>query len=393
MTRSLAWEPRLAAAGSLRVAGISCGNVQIVSRDSGFTRFLRNLEPGQPLDREDREFEEVWTALRRLLVSELRRRSLWSLPPACLGIYGCAAWADPDAVEELVADCFVFVFAERFRSLKAQLRYKPNIDGLILRNVRNFLHETQKRHDPVGFRVFTVLRSAVRGALSAGELRVIAGSPAVRHDTVLAFRLGASPEEAVRPEELRPRVLAWNDDLLPDLITARGWDVRQVTARLERHLGHLAAEGVRAFHFHDLVDALRQDARARWRSVWIHTPEGIPPLLEEDGFAAVARLVGLPGEDERESLRKLLACLERSVERVAEPPVRSRDYLRRLLMFLKTYAADSPEERGAPGKGLPSHRQLSRLLAIPRDRLPDLFRTLLGLAEACRRKISGEESP
>ena len=366
--------------------------MQIVSEDSGFTRFLRNLEPDLPLDRDDGEFEEVWTALRRLLVSELKRRSLWPLPPACLGIYGCATWADPEAVEELVADCFVFIFAERFRSLKAQLRYKPNVEGLILRNVRNFLHETQRRHDPVGYRVFTVLRSAVRGALSAGELQVIAGSPALRHDTVLGFPIGASPEEAVQPKELRQHVRAWNDDLLPDLITARGWDVRQVTARLEQHLHRLEAEGVRAFHFHDLVDALRQDARARWRAVWVHSPEGIAPRLEEDGFAAMARLVEAPGEDERESLLRLLACLEQSVERVAEPPARSRDYLRRLLVFLKTHAAEAPEERDAPGRGLPSHRQLSRLLAIPRERLPDLFRMLLELAEACRRKISGEES-
>ncbi|MES1241764.1 MAG: hypothetical protein ABUT39_09120 [Acidobacteriota bacterium] len=364
-----------------------------VSKDCAFTRFLRGFEPDEPLAPDDHELEEVWTALRRLLVSELKRRSLWSLSPACLGIYGCATWADPEAVEELVADCFVFTFAERFRSLKAHLRHKPNVEGLILRNVRNFLHETQRRHDPVGFRVFTVLRSAVRDALASGELRAIAGSPAVRHDTVLAFRHGASLDEAARAEELRLHVPAWNDDLLPDLITARGWDVRQVTARLEQHLRHLAAEGIRAFRFHDLVDVLRQDARARWRAVWVCSPEGIPPRLEEDGFAAVARLVELPGEDERKSLYRLLACVERSVEQVAEPPARSRDYLRRLLVFLKSHAADSPEEQEEPDKGLPSHRQLARLLAIPRERLPDLFRTLLELAEACRRKISGEESP
>jgi hypothetical protein len=209
--------------------------VQAVSKDSGFTRFLRNLELGRPLDRESREFEEVWTALRRLVVSELKRRSLWSLPPAFLGIYGCASWSDPEAIEELVAECFVFTFAERFRSLKAQLRSKPDVEGLVLRNVRNFLQETQRRHDPVGFRVFTVLRGVVRNVLSAGELQVIAGSPGVQRDTVLAFRAVPSAETA-RLEELRPHVLAWNDDLLPDLITARGWDVRQVTARLERHL-------------------------------------------------------------------------------------------------------------------------------------------------------------
>jgi hypothetical protein len=366
------------------------GSVQMVSKDSGFTRFLRNLEPGRPLDRESREFDEAWAALRRLLVNELKRRSLWSLSPACLGIYGCASWSDPEAVEELVADCFVYTFAERFRSLKAQLRSKPDIEGLVLRNVRNFLQETQRRHDPVGFRVFTLLRSAVRSALSAGDLQVIAGSPGVQRDTVLAFRPVPS-EEAARLDELRPHALAWNDDLLPGMITARGWDVRQVTARLERHLHRLEAAGIRAFRFHDLVDALRQDARARWRAVWVHSPEGIPPRLDEDGFAAVAGLVELPGEDERESLHGLLACLERSIERIAEPPARSRDYLRRLLVFLKSHAADAPEERGVPGRGLPSHRQLAQLLAIPRERLPDLFRMLRDLAEACRRKISGEE--
>ena len=370
-----------------------CGSVQSVSKDSGFTRFLRNLEPGQPLDRESREFDEAWAGLRRLLVGELKRRSLWTLPPAFLGIYGCASWNDPEAIEELVAECFVFTFVERFRSLKAQLRSKANIDGLVLRNVRNFLQETQRQHDPVGFRVFTVLRSAVRNLLAAGELQVIAGSPNVQRDTVLAFGSVAS-EEAARLDELRPHVLAWNDDLLPGLITARGWDVRPVTERLERHIRHLEAGGIHAFRFHDLVDSLRQDARARWRAVWLHSPDGIPPRPEEDGLAAVVRLVEPHAAwEERESVHKLLACLERSVERVPEPPARSRDYLRRLLVFLKNHAADPPEERGAPGRGLPSHRQLSRFLAIPRERLPDLFRTLSELAEACRRKISGGESP
>jgi hypothetical protein len=345
------------------------------------------------LDRESREFDEAWAALRRLLVSELKRRSLWSLPPAFLGIYGCASWSDPEAVEELVADCFVYTFAERFRSLKAQLRSKPDVEGLVLRNVRNFLQETQRRHDPVGFRVFTVLRSAVRNALTAGELHVIAGSPGVQRDTVLAFRAVLS-EETARLEELRPHVLAWNDDLLPDLITARGWDVRQVTARLEQRLHRLEAAGIHAFRFHDLVDALRQDARARWRAVWVHTPDGIPPQPEEDGLTAVARLVEpSSGRDERESLHKLLACLEHSVERVPEPPARLRDYLRRLLAFLKSHATDSPDEGGARGEELPSHRQLATLLGIPRERLPDLFRMLLDLAETCRRKLSGEGSP
>ncbi|MDP9120328.1 MAG: hypothetical protein M3O15_03010, partial [Acidobacteriota bacterium] len=186
-----------------------------------FTGFLRHLEgPAAPGELDG--FEEVWDALRQLLVSELKRRGLSTLPPAFLGIYGYAAWADGDALEELVADCFLFVFGERLRSLKAHLHFMPNVEGLIVRSVRNFLHETQKRHDPVGFRVFTVLRNAVRAAVAGGVLHVVAGSPEIRRCTVLAFLAGSSPAAAARPEELDRGARAWNDDLLPDLIPAQG---------------------------------------------------------------------------------------------------------------------------------------------------------------------------
>ena len=60
--------------------------------DGVFTRFLGGLGPGRRWEGEG--FEAVWQALRRLLIGELKRRSLWSLPPACLGIYGSASWAD-----------------------------------------------------------------------------------------------------------------------------------------------------------------------------------------------------------------------------------------------------------------------------------------------------------
>jgi len=340
-----------------------------------FTRFLRGLEPGRPWEREG--FEEVWQALRRLLVRELQRRSLWLLSPAYLGIYGSTGWSDPEALDELVADGFLFVFGERLRSLQAQLRQKPNVEGLILRGVRNFLYEAQKRHDPVGFRVFTVLRGAVRAAVADGALHVVSGSPAVRRDTVLAGRAGASPADAARPEDLAPGVRAWNDDLLPDLITAWGWEVRPLLARVGAHLRELPGLGFPVFRFQDLVDPLRHDVRARWSALGA----GASTERAEEGFSA------LTGREERESFHDLLDCLERGIEGIPER-ARSRGYLRKLQVFLRNYAADAG---GGAGR-LPSHRQLAELLQIPRERLSGLFATLQKLADACRRRAWGKTS-
>jgi hypothetical protein len=349
--------------------------------DAVFTRFLQDLEPDRPMAGEG--FEEVWQALRRLLVAELKRRNLWTLSPAYLGIYGSPSWADDEAVEELVADGFVFIFAERLRCLKAYLRFKPDVEGMVVRSARNFLHEAQKRHDPVGFRVFTVLRGAVRAAVEAGALHVVAGSHAVRRGTVLAFAGGGSPGEAADAadaDQLASAVRAWNDALLPDLITARGWEVRPLMARVEEHLLRLPLLGFPVYRFEELVDPLRRDARARWRALWAGAQGEVLPQAGEE--LAVLPVMPARNLEERESFRNLLECLERGIEALAQR-TQSKEYLRRLQIFLRNHAAEAIEAQA--GGGLPSYRRIADLLGIPRERLPGLFATLQQLAAACRR--------
>jgi hypothetical protein len=344
-----------------------------------FTRFLRGLERGRP--REDESFEEVWQALRGLLAGELRRRSLWALPPTCLGIYGSASWTDREALDELAADAFLFVFGDRLRSLEAHLRFLPNVEGLVLRSVRNFLHETQKRHDPVGFRVFTVLRAAVRAMVAAGTLSVVAGSPAVRRDTILGFRPESSPAAPVLAGDLAPCVRLWSDDLLPELILARGWEVPPLLAKIEGHLGRLPAQGVAVFRFQDLVDPLRLEIRKRWRALWAEAREsGAVDLAEEGPWIAPISLL-----EEREGLASLIRCLERGIDSLPERS-RTQGYLRRLQLFLVSYAVDGSGLGGGAAEKLPSQRRLADLLRIPRERVPGLFATLRKLAEACRQR-------
>lgn len=58
------------------------------------------------------------------------------------------------ALDELAADCYIFIYVDRLRSLQAQLRVKPDIADLVHLNLRHFLLERQRQHDPLGIRLF-----------------------------------------------------------------------------------------------------------------------------------------------------------------------------------------------------------------------------------------------
>src|SRR5262245_49899943 len=161
-----------------------------------FTAFVGCLQGPRTPDAD--LFHDAWHGLRAALVSEMKKRGLWQSPPCYLGAYGWESW-DAEAPQgsgsgraqgalgELVADCYAFIFVDRLQSLKRQLEEKPDIDGLVLLNIRHFLHERQRVHDPLGFRVFELLQAAVEEAISSGSLHVLAGDKKIRNDTLLGF--------------------------------------------------------------------------------------------------------------------------------------------------------------------------------------------------------------
>lgn len=357
-----------------------------------------------------RAFEEAWSALRAALCSELRKRGLWEGPPAYLGVYGRDSWEEPggravggalDALDELLADCYTYVFLDRLRSLRAQLEVKDNVDGLVFLNIRHFLHERQREHDPLGFRVFEVVRNALQAAVEAGELHLLAGDPRVRNDTLLGFAPAPalSPEPGGAPAAGRLSGIAarWSSDLLPDLVTARGKEEERVTGRLRALLPELRAEGIEAFSFKELVDPLKAEVREQWAALLAVDDPGAPE-------AAAPSRPDLLAEG-REGFRKLVACVQAALDRL-EAAETTRAYLATLWQFLRLWASypepapgptsnptpepvpDLPPDLvGADGKGgdeLPSQRRLAEHLRIPRERLPGLFGTLGRILDRCR---------
>jgi hypothetical protein len=371
-----------------------------------FTDYLRALESsGEPSDL--RSLEAVRKALKTALVGELRRRGLWEGPPSYLGVYGWDRWdaetgSGSGPLEELLADAYFFIFVSRQRSLQAQLKIKPNIEGLVFLNIRHFLHERQKEHDPLGSQVFEVLQAAVRESVRLGELHVLAGDERVRNDSVLGFDPGAAPAALSDLSRLRERVLLWDDDLLPDLVTLRGKRQEDCVRRLRERLPELLEDGIEIFRFKDLVDPMKADVRARWAALLETTERLVAATLREEGQE---RFV-LPDTslEERELFRKLVSCVLDEIEDL-EVNDKTRSYLNRLWQFLRVQAAGSGAGRpvsllesevlsqsAGDGEELPSRRRVSELLGIPRERLSDLYETLGTLLERCRSAMSGKLS-
>ncbi len=333
--------------------------------------------------------EELLVELREVLTRELRRRSLWTSPPSYVGIYGCAQWAPPaedriptsTPLDELVSDCYVFIFGKKLPQLLNKVRVNP-IDGLVVFLLRTFLHRRQRIHDPLGYRVFEVLRGAVKAAVRADELRVVEGSEKIRNDTVLAVTPGAGASDVASLETLRPIVARWNDKLLPGLVIAMRYERTRLNAGLREHLFNLEAEGVTAFGFKPLVDVLKEDVRARWAELY-DQEEGETAVLMDDGSRTVVR-VFRPDQRRHDAIafEELLECV---TERIAKSDERERTrrYLRRLWGFLRHFVHRDDDE------ALPARRGLAKMLSIPRGRLTGLYEILGQLVRRCQGLISG----
>lgn len=351
-----------------------------------FTRYVRAIAARS--DAVSGMVEELMTELRKALVREMRWRSLWAGSPAYVGILGWPTWIPGDTegtaspLEDFLSECYLFVFGKQLRQLLNQLRVQSRIDGLVVLYVRHFLTDRQRHHDPLGYRLFEMLCAATRAAVAAKELHVLQGTPAIRNETVLGATPGADPAVASPIGALRPLVARWNDVLLPGLVIADRAARRKVTESLRDHLADLEAEGVAVFRFKDLLDALKEDVRARWNR--LHEQEGGETVVEQDD-EGVRRLVWFLRPETRvedlDSYKKLVRCVSNLVLRV-DARKKTRTYLTLLWSFLRRWSSDVRREV------LPSNRELEGLLRIPRDRFSELYGTLGRLMRRCQGELS-----
>jgi hypothetical protein len=256
------------------------------------------------------------------------------------------------------------------RSLKLQLAEKENIDGLVLRNVKNFLHERQREHDPVGFRIFERLKEVLADAVARQALYVLGGDPRIRNNTILGF--DPTTELRLPALDLGPTVVRWNDELLPGLVIARGKEEVAVLERLGQLLFDLPQHGVHLFRFKDLVDPLKNDARLRWAAFLAR--EDCEGRIEcsPDQIQGLRQVLPERAVESRQSFEHLTRWMSAAIAGL-EIDSRTRGYLATLWAHLQLqHGSLESESEESPL----SHRQLGQRLHIPRERIPMLFTVL-----------------
>jgi hypothetical protein len=295
--------------------------------------------------------EDVLRDLEQLLRQRMRRRNLLSAPPAYLG-YDLPSWSAEGAFEDLVADCYVFAILDRLKALQNQLRVRENIDGLIVRNVDNFLLQRQRRSDPIGYAVFGNVEAAARlgqldHLLTVEDLR----QGRLHNQSTIRFSLEGPGETVAGMDELRQSLEnapLWQE-VLPHLVRTTEEGQEWVLSFLRQ----LQAAGVVALRCGDLVAVLATRARRDWTArhalpaeeLAYEGDEGLGQLVRmlapdtgpEDcdrwewlKQEVVRQIAGLDRQQRvRERLGQVFGALVEAIEGTSEPPQQA-DLVRRL---------------------------------------------------------------
>lgn len=212
------------------------------------------------LAREEPPVLEVFDELRRDLQLYLNDRGLRRLSPQLLGYPELESWSRRDDLDRLSMDCYDWALYRRRRGLSCKLAVYENLDGLVRRNVDNFLGYRQQRNDPVGNALYENCRGAAEVGVAKGWWITTTDAPGER----LHHPTSAPTAPAIEPPQLRLQLRRLD-----------GWGAveRELWAcqtRLHERLAELllAALMSEAFSFRvvDVVQAIRSEVREAWLS-------------------------------------------------------------------------------------------------------------------------------
>jgi len=344
-------------------------HLEVHLMNSSITAFIRSAASREnaPLAT---ELEAAREALGSLLIQEMHRAGYWHRPPAHLGMPWAHDWSEARAFEELLADCFAFTLLLPFGTLVELSRIHPQVDALVADGVGWFLADTERLFDPLGHGLRKRFQATVRGMVRRGTLHIVAGDPRIDLHTTLGFASGAKGTARgtlPSPDDFHTATELWSEDLMPDLLTARGTRRHHLTQRVEEGLLSLSDDGIESFRLVDLVSAVRDAIDKNWRHTHMVSQAPRGPALPNLEIPEFFR--------ERQPFRTFLACVGDSIDHLTTDQV-THGHLSSLWVFLR-HLIQQGTEQPASTEALQHH------LAIPADQIHPACSTLRRLVDFC----------
>ncbi|MFO0870288.1 MAG: hypothetical protein U0935_15270 [Pirellulales bacterium] len=347
----------------------------MATADSAFTRHVRYFGTA------DDDAQAAVEALRLLLKRRLKRRGLQLQPPSYLG-YSGPDWRDEGTFEELLFDCYSYVFVQRIIGLRNQARVRWQIDGLITLNVDHFLTERQQRHDPIGYAMFGNVRAALKQGEKEGQWSCDPSSVDQEvANTTVVWRTGKREPTCWTRDQLLARLeseASW-PEAVPSLVKCS----KQGQAWVKAFLVRLWQSDSAPVRVGELVATLAGLAREVWR-IRHALPPSATAFEGDEEFGQVVRvLTDDESTDERDRWEWLTGRIEKALE---ESPLQAR----RRTKLLEEFAwLSQVVER----HDIPSQAQLCQELGIARTTASDDFRILREIIERIRRDDNNRSSP
>jgi len=302
---------------------------------------------------------ELLDAIAIALRAEMRKRRLWTAPPAWLGYDNWNRWDEniskykenalkryPDAFIDLILDCCEYAIIKRFSGLRAALKQSDNIDGLVLRNITHFLNELQRKCDPVGSAIFTYVKGALQCAIDSGILKCSNNDKKIHNETLLIFSSFYSSTHSDKEQilEVLRHNRRWKDIRLK-LAAAGNQDVQQPLYEI---ICQLVDSNIQCFWFKSLVDAIKEEVRVPSASVISNNDEILTDGALIENEYLIEQSIELTPEEIYQNLGDFCAKLRDAIDN-SKRQFRVRQLLHKILIereiaIKQQITLPSPEE-------------------------------------------------
>lgn len=351
--------------------------------DLVFTDHIRALEPGKD---PSEDFAVVRRKVRSVLRRKIKRRGLWSLSPRYLGSEGVESWDDPRAFDEIEVDCYVAAVLDHLSSLKKLLEVASSVDGAVVTNIGYFVHDRQKRHDPVGYKAYDMTCCAIERLVSDRQMVVLdERSGKLRNETLLSFLSAVHPAES-KEEAISEHVGHWPSELFKNIVVSIRNSRLKTVEGLASAVADLRRSAIDGFRFKSLVGPIKERCRRLWRSLYDQelgelAPERAPAEAEDD-VEAVPLASPVSDFEDQEAYLKLLECMAQKIVGY-QVSSKIRDQLERLWELLKAQAAEGDRPL--------SQYQMAEMLRVARGTLRKRLSEMRHLITGCRKGLASRQ--